>query len=135
MKKEKLALRLKGVATFKWIENGEVSKVEIIPNAIQAGAKDIVAKNLIAKPEAVIDTIALYLAGNLVKSNPITDKSVVSTAEVMFSALFAPADFTGNFDEARLIASGTGNFSIITAIVASKDNTQSLLITWNIQIV
>lgn len=132
---EKLELRMKGWAIFLTEDTRSGNqREEFIHNAIQALAKDITARNLILDPAARIDEIALYYLGNLVFAKPISQTSNPSTAQVTFQALFSATDFSGNFDAARLTASGLGDFSVIDALVGSKTITETLLVTWNIQI-
>lgn len=127
---------MKGKATFDFFDlSGKFKERIFKKNAIQAAAKDIAAKRLIADVTSVIDTIALYYLGNLVFATPITNTGVVDVAEVKFEATFKPEDFNGPFDAARLTASGLADFSVIDNLVGSKNAQESLLVTWNIQIV
>lgn len=135
MFKDKLAMDMKGRVRLTFYDDKGIRRTSSIPNAIQAQAKEIAAKRLIQHPSSVIDTISLYNGVNLLKAGPITVNSIVSSTEVMFEAVFAPGDFNSSFTEARLIASGIGNFSIVQNLVASKDSTESLLVTWSIQII
>lgn len=134
--KEQLALRMRGQVTFAIFDSvNRIKRIWKQDNAIQALAKDIVARNLIQDPAAIVDTISLYLMGNLIFAKPLSSRSIITTAEVAFQCTFAPTDFNGSFDAARLTASGLGDFSIIGNLVGSKNSTESLLVTWNIQIV
>lgn len=135
MIKEELRLGLAGVAFFQWKDaSGKIIRLWKRKNAIQPLAKDIAAKRLIGNAQSIIDTISLYSQGNLVASESITGTSVVQVDQVSFQATFSPGDFSGPFDEARLIASGMGAFSVITGLVGTKQGTESLLVTWNIQV-
>lgn len=135
MLKEILEVQMKGHATFEVKDKkGRIKRSLKIKNAIQPAAKDITARRLIAHPTSVIDTISLYLLGNLVFAQAITSTGIVSDAQVFFETTFLPGDFNGDFDAARLTASGLADFSVIGNLVGSKDNTESLLVTWNIQI-
>jgi hypothetical protein len=135
MFKEKLAPRMKGWATFRSTDEKTGNFIEWkISNAIQPPAKDITARNLIQDPAAIIDTISLYYQGNLVYARSIIAKGIVSNAQVFFQTTFLTTDFNGNFDAARLTASAVADYSIIANLVGSKNSTESLLVTWNIQI-
>lgn len=133
--KDKLAIGMKGRVTFRIREGRNTVRMLQRHNEIQPTAKDITAKRLIGNPTSVIDTIALYYLGNLVFARAITNMGIVGIAEVFFETTFLPADFDGNFDAARLTASGLADFSIIGNLVGSKNSVESLLVTWNIQIV
>lgn len=132
---EKLEVRIKGYVTFSILDaSGNISSEFGRHNDIQVAAKDIVARNLIADPATVLETISLYYLGNLVKAAPINLKQVVSTAEVSFQALFLPTDFNGSFDTARLTDSAAVDFSVFAGLIGTKDAAHSLLVTWNISI-
>lgn len=134
--KDKLAVNIKGRVYLGWLDASmRTERFRNIQNAIQPQAKEILAKRLIGHPSSLVDQIALYYQGNLLSSILVQNTTIESPIETSFVTVFAPGDFNGNFDEARLRASGIGNFSIINNIVDSKDNTQSLLVTWKIQII
>lgn len=135
MFKDKLRLRIRGRATFQFIDaDGRIIREIRKNNTIQPDALDITSKNLIAYPPAIINQISLYLAGNLIFAKPISSSIVVQAQQVQFQAQFAITDFAGSFDEAKLTATGMGDFSIITGLVGSKSNAEALLVTWNITI-
>lgn len=135
MIKNKLAIGIKGRVRFEVQLGNKIIHSWSKDNAIQAAAKDIAAKRLIADATSVIDTISLYYQGNLVFARPIVSNGIVGVAEVFFQTTFIDTDFNGNFDAARLTASGISDFSIIGNLVGSKNSTESLLVTWNIQII
>lgn len=133
--KDRLAVPMQGRATFSIKDDkGNLKREWTRKNAIQPTAKDITARRLIVHPTSAIDTIALYYLGNLVAGGLINQTGIVAAAEVFFQTTFQPLDFNGPFDEARLTASSMGDFSIIIDLVGSKNDTESLLVTWNIQI-
>lgn len=135
MIREKLEVLMEGKVTFQLFDaSGKLLSEWTKKNAIQSGAKDIVARNLIADPPAKIETISLYYLGNLVKTITITQRGVVSNAQISFQSTFEPADFTGSFDAARLTTADSTDFSIIGGLVGTKDGTHSLVVTWNILI-
>lgn len=135
MLKDQLAVNMKGRVTFLIKDGGKTIRIFRRHNDIQPTAKDIAAKRLIGNPTSVIDTISLYYQGNLVLARSINNSGIVGVAEVFFETTFLPDDFDGNFDAARLTASGLADFSIIGNLVGSKNSTESLLVTWNIQII
>lgn len=135
MFKEKLELIMKGRVKFCLRQEGMVAKWTEVDNAIQPEAKEIVSKRLIGNASSIIDTIELYHLGVLVCSRPISNYLISTSTEVEFDAIFDEASFNSFFDEARLKASVLGNFSIVAGLGGVKDNTQSLMVSWLIEIV
>lgn len=132
---ERLESGMKGRATFQIMDDqGYIRRIWTRKNAIQAEAKNITARRLIQDVPSTIDTISLYYLGNQVAARSITTTGVVAIAEVSFQTTFIATDFQGSFDTARLTASGLGDFSIISNLVGTKTSSESLLVTWNIQI-
>lgn len=136
MLSDKLELKIRGVVKFRRFDHGgRLRRVTLYHNAIQAQAKEIVAKRLIENVTSKIDVIEIYNGVTLLASKPITGYSIVNPTEVEFDAVFDGPSFNSNFTEARLKASGLGNFSILAGLADSKDGTQSILVSWNIKIV
>lgn len=135
---EKLELRFEGKVTFnKYDAYNKLIKRITLKNAIQPQAKEIAAKRLIENSTSKIDIIEVYNGVTLLSAKPITATNIISPTEVEFDAVFDGPSFNSIFTEVRLKASGiiNGYFSKLTGLVDAKDNTQSIMVSWNIKIV
>lgn len=133
---ERYLFKAKGtVSIYQW-ENGQWKLSQVINNAIQAIAKEVVAERLAENNLVRIDQIEILNGGLSLAIRAITER-IVSPGEldaVTFNAIFEEAAFTGSFTEARLISSGKGNFSIITGLALSKSGSEKILVSWKIKI-
>lgn len=130
MIKEKLGIDIEGRVAFH--KEGQST---IYKNAIQDTAKTIIALLLQDNITGKITAIELYNGGILIATGLITNKALVGLNTVEFDATFDNASFNSHVDEARLQSAGSGYFSIVTGLDEIKDNTQSIMVSWTIQII
>lgn len=102
-------------------------------NDIQAIANQALVQSLIGYAPAMLQSISLYSGGsllateNFIETDPDGDFIIVSS-------VFGTDDFNGSFDEARLNTAGIGEFSIVTGLDGFKDDTQTAIFTWTIEV-
>lgn len=123
--------------------SGEVSIYQLTPekkliltrkNTILTLVLDVVARLLGKFTIGTVDTINIYKSGLLLSSKTISTYAHPGTNQVSYNVIFDTASFNGAFDELGLFSSSMGRIASLTALVGSKDNTQSLSVTWTITI-
>lgn len=101
-------------------------------NQIQSNAKNILVHAL-AEGTFLVDQIKVYKAGApLATTPPLTWSFPPGNDKVLFNGRFDEASFNDTFDEIRLDSSTGGNFSKITGLSVTKNNTLQLEVQWKI---
>lgn len=128
--KEKVAGKTKGWITYQLIgPNGLIEERK--ENLVVANALTIMAKAIMG--QSMVDQVALLKASTQLAVANVT-YSLAASDTAQFVATFDEDSFNDTIDEASLESSSDGQFSDITGLSISKDNTMRLIITWTIQI-
>lgn len=134
MVKTKVKTTVKGKIHIKvYDREGKLVREIEKHNDIQATANQALVQSLIGYSPALLQSISLYSGGTLLATENFieTDPSGIF---IIVTSSFGPSDFNGSFDEAHLTTAGIGDFSIVTGIDGFKDDTQTAIFSWFIEV-
>lgn len=130
--KELFMPKIEGHFKMEFIKSGQIYERK---NTILPAAIEIMTGRLAGLASSAIDYIQIFNSSTLISAKLIQSTTKVSTNEVEFFTIFDEIDFSGPFDEARLVSSPFGSFAGVTGLVQTKPSNEKLAITWKIKLV